>query len=103
MSHESIEELKAILEHQNERMDHLIWQVVGNEKLGIEGLKPSMKRIEKDVHDMKKWRDGMWKVDLKKFLTKEVINTATRFFIYGIFGGGGAIGMVELLKLIFDK
>lgn len=103
MSHESIEELKAILEKQDERMEHLIWQVVGNEKLGIEGLKPSMKRIEKDVHEMKMWRDGMWKVDLKRFMTKEVVNGATKFFIYGVFGGGGALGIIKLIKLIFKQ
>ena len=110
MSQESIEELKSILEnqnlileHQNDRIEHLIWQVVGNEKLEIEGLKPAVKRIEKDVHDIKKWRDGMWKIDLKRVLTKEVINTTSRVFIYAVVGGGGSFGMFELLKLIFDK
>lgn len=103
MSHESIEELKAILEKQDERMEHLIWQVVGNETLGIEGLKPSMKRIEKDVHEMKTWRDGMWKLDFKRFLTKGMITSVTKVFIYSVVGGGGSFGMFELLKLIFEK
>lgn len=103
MSQESIEEIKAILEHQNERMEHLIWQVVGNERLGIEGLKPGVLRIEKDLQELKVWRDAMWKLDLKKIVTKETINTVAKIFIYAIGIGGGSFGFFELLNKIFNS
>lgn len=89
------EEIKAMLEHQNDRMEHLIWQVTGSEGMGIEGLKPALKRIEKDVHDIKKWREEMWKLDLKKMFTWEIIKKAVTLMVSI---GGGAYVVFESLK-----
>jgi hypothetical protein len=89
-------------DYQNRRIDELIWQVVGNEKLGIEGLKPAVKELQGEVHDFKKWRNEMWKLDLKKWLTWDVIKKI--IVICMTIGGGfsvGKFGIGKLLEVIF--
>jgi len=114
MSEQSTEDIKAMLRKQNEQMNHqgkqiqqLIWQVVGSPSNGIEGMKPTVAKMANDVHELKKWRNEMWKIDLAKVFTKETITTGTKIFLYSILaavvGGGGTFAINEFLKALVSK
>jgi len=49
----------------------------------------------------------MWKIDLKKIVTKQTVSAFAKVLIYtgivSIVGGGGAYGIFEILKMIFEK
>lgn len=53
----------AIQEHTNDRLEQIIWILTGNESLGIEGVKPALKRIEEktdnEIRELKKWRSSI--------------------------------------------
>lgn len=107
------------MEKQNEQM---IWLLKGNPNLKIKGVFPILENLQsdvallqtdvkevkkwngqiaeirKDLNDVKNWREAMWKVDFKKFVTKESINMAVKI-ILGLVGlGTGAYGVIELIN-----
>lgn len=43
-------------EAMEREVTEILWQIKGNDDLGIEGLRPQLKRIESDVKDLKHWR-----------------------------------------------
>lgn len=114
MSQDSVEDIKTMLRRQNEQMrhqgeqiEHLIWQVVGNPSHGIEGMKPTVKKMSDDIHELKRWRNEMWKIDISKIFTRETITTGTKIFLYSILaavvGGGGSFAINEFLKALVSK
>lgn len=97
---DELEEIKSMLEYQGRQMEQLIWQVMGNKEMKIKGVNPSLEELQKDVSDIKQWREGMWKIDLKKLMTAKSILSTLKFIAWVIGVGTGGYGVHELIKFI---
>jgi len=78
-----------------QQVKEILWQIKGNSDLGIEGLRPQLSRIERDVSELKDWRtiERERKASLKR--TFSAIGIA-------IGGIGTIIAIFEGLKQIFS-
>jgi hypothetical protein len=101
---DEMKELNDRLDYQDKRQEQIIWLIQGNPELQIEGLIPVLKRVDKDVQDMKAWRDEeallKGKFDVKKVFTSFSVVWKFMVLISGI--GGGSFGLFSLFKLIFE-
>lgn len=93
---EEMEELKSMLEFTNRQLEHLIWQVVGNPGMGIHGLKPMCMELKEEVHKINEWKNGMWKVDFKKLVTRRTILYIIKIIGLIIAIGSGSFGVNQL-------
>jgi hypothetical protein len=84
-----LNEQDKILEQQKDTLEQILWILKGSENLPIEGVLPQLKRMggelkvfEKDLREMKDWREdvlmGKGKLDLKE-AAKWVATIATAF------------------------
>jgi len=78
-----------------QQVKEILWQIKGNSDLGIEGLRPQLSRIERDVSELKDWRtiERERKASVKR--TFSVIGVA-------LAGIGTIIAIFEGLKQIFS-
>ncbi|HEY3403889.1 MAG TPA: hypothetical protein VGK59_10910 [Ohtaekwangia sp.] len=92
------------LDDQDKTLDQIMVLLKGSNDYGTEGLLPAVKRIEKDVHEIKEWRKETLqmkgKVDVKKMMTTLGIIGRAAAWIGGVCGG--TYGVFELLKLAFE-
>lgn len=102
-------EIRESFKRQDLAIEHLTWQVTGHESLGIEGLKPSMKRMEGDVKkiqtelgNINAWKNGMWKIDLKKLVTAKAMLRTVKSIAWMVGMGGGSFGALKLFEFIFE-
>lgn len=94
---DEMEEVLKRMNHQDKQLEQIVWLLRGNPSLEIEGVIPSVKRIESEVHDILEWRKGIidnkWKLDLK-YMGK---------WIVAMIGIAGTIfGLFESLKQVFS-
>lgn len=100
---DDIKHIKNLLEFQGKQLEQLIWQVKGNEGLQIKGIVPTLEEVSTKVNDINVWREGMWKIDLKKLMTAKSILGTLRFIAVIVGVGGGSFGVHQLFKLLFIK
>lgn len=100
-----MQEILSRMDIQDENIEHIKWLLKGSPALEIEGLIPSMKRVEKDVHEIKVWKNETLlmkgKIDLDKFFTRAA---ATLKFIAWVVGiGGGGFGVFKFLESVLAQ
>lgn len=107
MSEDSSNNIQLLLHKQAAKMDfmekqneQLIWLIKGNKNLHIKGLAPSVEDLQQDVREIKVWKDGLWKLDLKKLVSKETVNIIAKIFIWSIGLGGGVFGVIKILTAL---
>lgn len=76
-------------EAMEREVTEILWQIKGNDDLGIEGLRPQLKRIESDVRDLKHWRTiELDRKDNRKLIFKAFgVAIGSVLTIIGIFAG----------------
>lgn len=93
------------LDHQDKTLEQMMILIKGSHNYNTEGLLPAVKRIEKDVHEIKEWKNQTiqmkGKIDMKAFVTNLGFVGRGLIWFGGI--GGGTYGIFELLKFVFDK
>jgi hypothetical protein len=98
LNEKEMKEIFKRLDHQDKQLEQLIWSIKGNPTLGIEGVMPAVKKVEREVYDLKAWKfqedSKRGKIDAKN-IVKWVAGASTVI--------GCALGVIELFKYVLLK
>lgn len=98
---EFLKDQAALQKHTADQTEHLIWQVMGNPSMNIQGIGPAVKELKKELSEVKEWRQSMWKIDLKKLMTAQSLLKTARAVAYMTGIGTAGFTVSKLYEILF--